>query len=376
MNDSLETALLERAIKCWLSWAGQGNDSTLATKTRQRFPAELAAIRDGLFSPPNQNFSEGQEKFVEAFIDNVYRKIAAGLGITPRPFWPGEAPYAVCITHDIDRVFATYHRLRNIRKRPISSVVDALKDTGTAMIPGLRERNSFFNFSRIAAWESQLGVKSAFYVLSERRRPLQAIAKREIQHFIGVYKPCEIATELRALEDAGNEIGIHASFDSWNDATALRNERQDLADLEIKSIAGCRAHYLNFDLESSPNAIHSVGLRYDSSLGFNFVSGFRAGTCFPYDLGPLVEIPFQLMDTTLRHQFQCHSEQQSMCTKILDQVRRQGGVLVLNWHSQIMNREAFPETVSVLEQMIVSAKSDGAWIALPREICAVWKSRG
>jgi hypothetical protein len=307
--------------------------------------------------------------------DQLLWSLSRRLGLAPEPFWPEGRPYAVAVTHDVDRVLATLHRGRG--SQPLEMRARKLAhDLSTAAIKSWHWRNPFFNFERMQRIESELGVRSAAYVLFERRRWLRALRNREPQHVIGVYRPSSVAEELVRYESLGNEVGLHASFSSWNSALALRREREALERLGVRKVFGGRTHYLNFDPRQTPAAWRAAGLAYDSSIGLNFAVGFRAGTSFPY-LMPcgVLELPLHLMDTTLRFVAQDVGERRRLALQMLDQVRSAGGALMCNWHLQVMNAEAFPEEMVLLRALIERAPQDGAWLALPRQIAARWMER-
>jgi hypothetical protein len=224
--------------------------------------------------------------------------------------------------------------------------------------------------------EGALGIRSACYVLFERRRWLRALRQAEPQHAIGVYRPRDIAEELVRYEEAGNEVGLHASFSSWDSATALRRERQELEALGIRAVSGGRTHYLNFDDHKTPAAWRAAGLVYDSSIGFNFATGFRAGTSFPYQLPcGVLELPLHLMDSTLRFLSPEPVQRQRLAMQALEAVRESGGALMCNWHLHVMNQEDFAVEVDLLAALVERARKDGAWLPLPREIASHWARR-
>jgi hypothetical protein len=310
-----------------------------------------------------------------AHVDRARRAEVAKLGISPKPFWPDGKPYAVCVTHDIDRVLATYQRLRGLRRAPLRSLGQTARDFYTAMHPSSRDENVFFNFSRIRRWEQERGIHSAFYVLFEKRRFFKALASGQIQHALGVYKPASIAGDLRALREAGCEIGLHCSFDSWSEESALKQELAELRELGLGDATGARTHYLCFDPARTPVIQARAGLSYDSSVGFNFLAGFSAGTSFPFRLGGIWELPLLLMDTALRHLSNRPQERRAIALRVRDEVRSHGGVLTLNWHSHLLHPDAQPEMVALLDEIISDAKRDGAWMALPREVVRWWQGR-
>lgn len=368
------------AWEAWADWAAIPKEerAKVRAKSLDQHRGLFDSLRAALYSPPSEESEKSPETFLEPFSDALLQKASQVLGIAPRSFWPESKPYALCVTHDIDRILATYHRLRREGGSWASTIPRAMKDCAHSFSPSTWGENPFFNFERLRDFEKQLGIRSALYVLFERRRWGRALRRREIQHVLGVYSPKSIASYLAALESDGFEVGIHGSFDAWDSLEAMSRETQRLREMGVREIRGGRNHYLQFEMSSTPIIQARAGLEYDSTLGFNRLAGFRCGTSFPFPIGAggqLTELSFQLMDTALRFQFQSWKEREEVAFRVLDAVRAQGGVCVVNWHFQFMNPEAFPEACGLLEKIVQRAKADGAWIALPKEVVRTWKER-
>lgn len=308
-------------------------------------------------------------------VDDAYRALARRLGIRVSDFWPDAAPYALCVTHDMDRLLSTIQRAKKLARKPSRATAALYSDIASAASRTRWEQNPFFSFASLLKLQAELGFRSAIYVLFEKRRWRRALSTAQLQHAIGVYRPEWIKNELAALNVAGNEIGVHGSFDSAYDGRHLATEKAQLEAWGIDEVSGVRNHYLGYDDIRTPEAQHVAAIRYDSTMGFNFTSGFRAGTCFPYRRHGLWELPFQLMDTALRYQFP-NFEERVKCTRaIQDSVRSVGGTLVVNWHTHVLNERYFAEEVELLCGIINRAREDGAWIATPRDLIHWWEQR-
>ncbi|MBI4405588.1 MAG: hypothetical protein HY537_15610 [Deltaproteobacteria bacterium] len=368
--DSVE----RKGFEIWVRWTGLSSDS-LPRRFSSSVLNQFSRLSQTVLEPPSQN-ATGYEPILEASADRQLWSLSKEFKMSPLPFWPAGQPYAVCVTHDIDRVFSTIHRLSWDRNYRIDTFRSVWMDFVSAHVRKLHDNNPFCNFYRTIRLEKQWGIPSVCYVLFEKRRLFMAIRKREPQHFFGVYRPEEIVRELEDYRDAGNEIGIHGSFDSWCNADALSKELNKMRNCGFSPVCGVRNHYLNFSLEQSPAIQQAAGLMYDSSLGFNFTSGFRSGTGFPFWLGAIWELPFQLMDSSLRFQYRAFADRRQVALKVLDEIKRVGGVLVLNWHLHRMNEQDFPDDVGLLEEIVSIAKKDGAWFSRPCDVITHWTNRG
>ncbi len=102
--------------------------------------------------------------------------------------WPEGAPYALCLTHDVDRVQKRiYHYLYYGAARGIRGL--------STQLYSLRRRiagdEPYWNFERIMELEDGLGVRSTFLFLNESARGFSPkywgryqIERPEVKHII------------------------------------------------------------------------------------------------------------------------------------------------------------------------------------------------
>ncbi|MCB9253070.1 MAG: hypothetical protein H6617_00110 [Bdellovibrionaceae bacterium] len=367
--------LSKKALKHFGMWLGlpfTQAEKTLRPYTTQ-LSIELNRLASALYFPPG---ADSKTRALQtATADRGLWRMAKRIGVRPKAFWPNGRPYAVCVSHDIDRIFSSVHALKNLTRAPGRTLKSLVHDLRSTFSPHRHKENPFFNFDRMMSLEAGWGIPSTVYVLFEKRRPFFALRNLELQHVLGVYTPKTLQDKLRMYQNLGNEVGLHASFDSWRDKEALERELEALKGLGVREVRGVRNHYLNFDRGFTESIMPQSGILYDSTMGFNFANGFRCGTSFPFRMGHLWELPFQLMDSSLRAQYPDRNEAKQTCSTIQDEVRRQGGVLVLNWHFRVMNADHAPEEIEVLHQMVDQGIRDGAWFTTPAELIRQWEYR-
>ena len=87
-----------------------------------------------------------------------------------KPFWPDGKKFAVCLTHDVDRVHKSYqyitHFVRNIGRGDFRSAMNQI----TSVARKLQGDEPYWNFNRIMEIEKNLGVKSTFFFLNEQKK--------------------------------------------------------------------------------------------------------------------------------------------------------------------------------------------------------------
>ncbi len=309
---------------------------------------------------------------LEDALFSAIEKSSADL-ISKRFTWPDNHKFALVLTHDVDRVFKTYQYL--------PSIFDSIRQARPAEL-GYHLRNFFtkrgknnpyWTFEAVKELESGLGVKSTWYFLNETGR-LNPFSLQSWILYRGVYdiKSPPIKAAIRGLAAAGHEIGVHGSYNSYNDEALIKKEKQTLESITGFKMKGIRQHYLNYDSYSTP-AIHSRnGFQYDSSIGYKPTAGagFRRGTSFPFHVmlpggktTDLLEIPLIIMDGALESSVKIED-----CYRLIDQVEKYGGVLTLLWHNNRLNPREYPGMVEYYRQIIDRSRAKGAWIARADEV--------
>ena len=278
-----------------------------------------------------------------------------------KPFWPEGKKFAVCLTHDVDRVKKTFqyitHTIRHIKKVEIGLAF-------TTLSPLLRRENPFWDFDEIMEMERRLGLKSTFFFLNEKRKIL--CSPKEWKLYWGRYdiKNEKIVEMIKRLNTTGWEIGIHGSYNSYKDLNLLGEEKKILEGILDKKVYGISQHYCNLDVPKTWEYHEKLGLLYDSSLGFVTDIGFRWGTCHPFHpfdpsnnkIRFVWELPIIIMDNACAYK----SWQDMM--NIINVVERYNGLLLLRWHQGIFNEREFPGRAKMYEKIIEICKERNAWI--------------
>lgn len=274
------------------------------------------------------------------------------------------AEFALCLTHDVDRPYKTYQALyytlteRNLRHL-------------SALRPGT---NPYWQFESLMALEDELGVRSAFYFLSEpglSERPLgQWLRPRYWVEHLGRYdvRTPRMAAVVEALDAGGWEVGIHGSYDSYDDADRLRTEKATLEEVLGHPVMGGRQHYLNLAPGTRTWEHHrSVGLAYDSSLGSSVEYGFEYGydPIRPFD-DEFVVFPLTVMEVALLRNAESVEAAWAECERLLEEAAANDAVMTVLWHPRLIGDD-FPGYRELYRRLIERALSMGAWVGPPGE---------
>jgi hypothetical protein len=142
--------------------------------------------------------------------------------------------------------------------------------------------------------------------------------------------------------------GIHPSYESNFNEKALKQEYDFLSGMLHRTIQHSRQHYLRVRLPQTYQNLIKIDIRYDYSMGFASHTGFRAGTCTPfnfYDLSQESEtrlkiFPLTLMDGTLKDYMKLKpGDALERTKKLVDTVKAVNGTFVSLWHNDALNNQ-------------------------------------
>lgn len=276
-----------------------------------------------------------------------------GVPVDRRDLWHG-APFAVCLTHDIDRIHRGWvdASRRALRLAGDGRTGSALGTAG-AVLRGLASGSDlYWNLDELLAIDRRYGGSSTFYLMADVSHPLDADYRLS-------GRPWERA--IRRIRQAGGEIGLHGSYTSYRTPAQLSRQREIVERLAGEPVVGVRQHFLRFDPARTWTAQAQAGFRHDSTFGFVEEVGFRAGTSFPYqayDLAagqplPLVELPLLVMDRTLEGYLRLTPDAAwNAAEPILNAVRRSGGCLVVLWHNLFVAGACYPGWRGLYERIL------------------------
>jgi len=361
----------------WLDWMGVLQQSGERDNLKRKLSDYLACSdREHVAWPWKDAGEDSREPKGKPLLDLQFRQWAEDLGVAPAPFWPESAPYALAVTHDVDRVRRTYQGLKNQlgQGRPLKAVKTLVAD-----VMSKSSKNAYWNFDDILLFCRELDIQNTLYFLREAPC-LSALFQGEPQHYFSVYDmdSPDIQDVIKRLESAGHEIGVHGSIESAASLEALKTEYKGVRQILKEPLPlGIRQHYLRHVGKEGFQNQHEAGFLYDTSMGFNFMNGFRFGTCFPYRAaGELIEIPFVFMDTAaMMESKETGQSMQSILKQVMGQVKAVGGICVLVWHQRFVSQEHEPELWEMMFNSVKQAKEDGAWITPLRDAAKWWQGR-
>jgi len=261
--------------------------------------------------------------------------------------------FTICLTHDVDRIYKSY--------QCITHFIKALKkgDLKNAFyhILSIFHKNPYWNFNEIIRIENKYNVKSTFFFLNESIKFNPFILK-SWKLSLGRYSfnDPKVREIIQWLDKNGWEIGLHGSYNSYNNLRLLKTEKEQLEKIVGHKVIGIRQHYLNLN-KNTWKLQAETGLKYDTSYGFTKSVGFKNNKKF-------IVIPLASMDSCLMNKKNIKKEY----INIINLVQKNNGVLVLNWHQRIFNEREFPNYSKIYENIIEECKKRGAYFCTCKEL--------
>lgn len=206
--------------------------------------------------------------------------------------WPGlvlrKPQSAIVVSHDVDTpsryAFGNAGQLLRamagdvLKRRNPSAALRAIPMRASSSRE-LHRSDPLNWFDWIMDESEKRGLVSAFYFICGRTD-----ASRD-----ALYDPEHPAIRalLRRIHSRGHEIGLHPSYNSYRSPQVIADEANRLRRVcgeegISQSGWGGRMHFLRWETPTTMRAWADAGMRYDSSLSYADLPGFRCGTCFEY----------------------------------------------------------------------------------------------
>ncbi len=195
-----------------------------------------------------------------------------------------DAPY-ICGSNS---AFGLLKRLGGdvLKRRSANKVLQTLSSS----LRGLKGDYSSDPYLKAIDWimesNEKAGNRVAFYFITAHSHPT----------LDGCYNMDEpiIRDLLRRIATRGHEIGLHSSYNTYQDVAQTSREadklRQTLAEEGIQQqTIGARQHFLRWQTPTTASNLEAAGMTYDSTLSFADRPGFRCGTCHEYPMYDLTQ---------------------------------------------------------------------------------------
>lgn len=347
----------------------------------------------------SQNYKNGKLWIpeVDIWLEEQRQKFTSQ-GVPLVPLWPQGKKFAVCLTHDVDRLSLAQtfsQRMRNLKKLFLSKDLSSLAlnekliylfHLGMGPLKGWKKAPSL-----TASIEAILKIEKKFNVRSSFFFTIWPVAKTSI--FDCVYKLddlCLFDGQKMAVKDVivelssqGFDIGLHGAYFSAFDNGILHHQKKILEEKTSLSISTTRQHFLRYHAKVTPRIQESAGFRVDTTVGYNRNIGFRTGTNLPFHAfdfesnSPLniLQIPLTVMDGALfgTNSLEYNLTQAKEATlQVLEQTEKNHSVLNLLFHPDCFSNPIIEEFYAWFIEIALSRR---AWVTNAQEIGEHWRQR-
>ncbi|MDB4916834.1 MAG: hypothetical protein JWM95_4478 [Gemmatimonadetes bacterium] len=303
-------------------------------------------------------------------------------GHAPQPRWPRGKQWAMCLSHDCDRLRRyrtrgfwrdTYRRGANSAER-VSSAAKALYSM--MRLPGGTDP---YEASTIAwlKFEQVMGVRGVYFVGTWSRSDFPS----ESYDLTYARSDPETLRLVSACKSYGAEMGLHSGIGAWRSPARFAEEVRRFRESYGIAPAGFRGHYWSLNPENPEESLAIAAehgaLKYDSSFGMNLAYGFRRGTCYPFRpfdavtgrYSGLWELPPSVMDGGLYASAGTNEERVANFAALAASVQSAGGVLVLDWHSDSLWSGFMDNmTQALLPELTRLIDDSTCWVACASEL--------
>ena len=301
-----------------------------------RFPATAAvAYKQGFLDRP--------------IVDEYALILQAWLQLLVPEWRPPPKQLSVKLSHDIDMIRLFHPAALGLRvlggdlfkRGDLGSARDSARNLAAQTLAP--QYGSYYqDIFSLAKLSKEFGHGSAFYFMSTGPGPMEADYRIDANY---------MRAAIQDLHQQGYEIGFHPGYATFKNPEKLRAEKERLEEVFDGEIVGGRQHFLRFEAPITWRHWESIGLSYDSTVGYADHEGFRCGTCHPFrpfDLEEdreinLWEYPLIVMDVTLKRYRQLSPQLAADHTiGLINRCRKVGGTFTLLWHNSSLCRDWLP----------------------------------
>lgn len=265
-------------------------------------------------------------------------------------------------THDIDRTFMYYGN--SLSRHLKSSIGDIIKrrDFNQLLLRNksflFKGMNDPFNtFDWLMNYSDKFNLKSIFYFKNS-----MADSPKDSPYRIDKIPLNRIFNEI---DKRGHYIGIHPSYETQRDENLMKFELEGLRNHLLKigvkqEISRVRQHYLRYTCPLTNVLQSRLGLKVDSTLGYQSNNGFRRGTCHEFyifnlsesKIMEIKESPLIMMDVTLDREWKNSFDKYASVKSLVDTCKFYKGNFVLLWHNELLVSEEQRELYSQIIQLV------------------------
>ena len=303
---------------------------------------------------------------------------------SPAPRWPVGKKWALCISHDCDRIkkFRTFSHFRDsfahIKRKKLLSSIKSYSYANISLLANFSGIKDPYveSWSKWIEFQNSNNIKSTFFLCTWNRFDKNS-SILDVDYNCFDKSLCHF---IRDLHENGFDVGLHTSIKAW-DCRRYDVEVEKFEKAFGFEPLGYRGHYWSLSL-NNPNdsmklASDTTNMVYSSCLGMNLLSGYRRGICYPYrhfdkingEYAGNWEVPPIMMDQSLFFSMNKNYQIKQTLQDKINNLKAFNGCFVLDWHSDSLTKGYMNNiTESLLSEIEKFASDSECWITTISEI--------
>ena len=256
-------------------------------------------------------------------------------------------------TYDIDMAYSYKHKglLRNIGGFLKSPSVERIN-----VLAGLK-KDPFDSYDWLHHLHQQYNLQPLYFFL---------VAEKNGNYDKNILSYKDAMWKLVKQHAKKYTVGLHPSWQSGDDKSLLKKEKQQLEAMSESTIERSRQHYIRFTLPGGYIKLIEAGITDDYSMGYGSINGFRASVAssfFWYDLEKNEQTglrihPFCFMDAnSFYEQKQTAQQTYDELMHYLSVCKEVNGTLTTIWHNNFLGDAVeFKGWKEIYEQFIAQVQ--------------------
>jgi hypothetical protein len=247
----------------------------------------------------------------------------------------------IYLTHDVDEPFH-FERFNTVCKQLIKNLLHYHYCDSPLKKYFFEQHDKYYTFPKITNYDktlkeslAEIPIESIYFLITAG-----SFLNRKYYNFFS-RKTNRLICFLKA---SGAKLGLHVSYEAGINPKEILHEAKRLMDKMKLSALISRHHYLQWREPEDVIFMEQAGITDDFTMSYADSVGFRVGTCHPYrfinprtkELTNVMIHPLEIMECTLDRQYYMHLDYEkalNICKKIINQVYKHKGELVLLWHN-------------------------------------------
>jgi len=324
----------------WEEYVNKNRDN------HNRFSAyESLAYKEGFLDRPivNEIVEDLKSKLLELDSSLVFKK----------------REFELVLTHDVDVPLLHYDFIHHIkasildiiRRKDIKLFID--RNIEYFKVKFLSKQDAFDTFDYLMNTSEKYDTKSYFFFMAKGTSIYDNMYKsnnRVIQNII------------KKIKTRGHYIGIHPTYNAYNDIEQFKKEKIELENNLNSNIKFGREHYLRFEVPTTWQIWEDNKMKWDSTLSYADKEGFRCGVCYEYSTFNILtreklnlkEKPLIVMDTSfISYQLDINpNEMESKIINLIGKVKKYNGEFVFLWHNSSFNTKEWEKYQNIYKRVL------------------------